>query len=70
MRSGLLFAGTTEEVKHAPQRYWQSPPAQNASVAKSATKASADLVVSREVTASTCTTATETLLLPPSSAGS
>jgi hypothetical protein len=37
------------------------PPGRNASVAKSAMKASADLVVSREVTAFICTTATETI---------
>ena len=41
--------------------YWRSPPAQNAFVAKSAMKASANLAVSREVTASTRTTATETI---------
>jgi hypothetical protein len=39
----------------------QFPPAQNAFVAKSAMKASVDLVVSREVIASTCTTATEAI---------
>jgi hypothetical protein len=41
--------------------YCRFRPAQNASVVKRATKVSVDPVASKEVTASTCTTAIETI---------